>query len=54
MIDVPGAADQRHKEIDNLRGGSRILANQLEDPDIDHKVLVQGNVPGVMVPPPGP
>jgi hypothetical protein len=53
MIDVLSAeADARHKEVDTIRGVARILAGEREDPNIDQRVLIQGNVPGVVVPPP--
>ncbi len=54
MIDVLSAgADQRRKEVETLRYVARILSGEREDPNVDQKVLIQGSVPGVVVPPPG-
>jgi hypothetical protein len=54
MVDVMAAeADQRGKELENLRRTARILSGEREDPNIDHRVLIQGSVPGVVVPTPG-
>lgn len=54
MIDVLSAkTKQRGDEMENLRRAARILAGEREDPNIDQRVLIQGSVPGVVVPPPG-
>ena len=36
-------AEVREMELDNLRVASRILQNDLEDPDVEKKIVVQGN-----------
>jgi hypothetical protein len=45
-------AEVRKLEMENIRYAARILANEREDPNIDQRVLIQGEVPGVVVPPP--
>ncbi|HEY1341678.1 MAG TPA: hypothetical protein VGF59_29405, partial [Bryobacteraceae bacterium] len=52
MIDVKTAqAATREKELENIRLAARLLSDEREDPNIDHRVLIQGAVPGVVVPP---
>ncbi len=54
MIDAMKAAGEaRGGELENLRRTARLLAGEREDPNIDQRVLIQGEVPGVVVPPPG-
>jgi hypothetical protein len=49
-IDVQKAqADVRKEELENLRYAARILSAQLADPDIDKKIVVEGDA-GVVVP----
>jgi hypothetical protein len=43
--------ETRQIEIENLRRAARILADQLEDPDIDKKIGVEGATDRVIVPP---
>jgi hypothetical protein len=51
QLDVGKArAEVREAELENLRRAARILAGEREDPDIDKRVLVQGNA-GVLVEP---
>jgi hypothetical protein len=38
--------------VENLRRTARLLAGEREDPNVDQRVLIQGDVPGVVVPPP--
>jgi hypothetical protein len=49
-IDVKKAqAELRKAELENVRLAARLLGNELEDPDIEKKILIQGD-PGVTVP----
>jgi|JI10StandDraft_1071094.scaffolds.fasta_scaffold18041_2 hypothetical protein len=43
-------AEASRVRLDNLRRGSRILAGDLSDPDIDKKTLIEGASIGVVVP----
>jgi hypothetical protein len=43
-------AEVREAELENLRRAARLIAGEREDPDIDKRVLVQGNA-GVVVEP---
>ena len=53
MVDAMKAAGEaRGAEVENLRRTARLLAGEREDPNIDQRVLIQGDVPGVVVPPP--
>jgi hypothetical protein len=50
-VDVKRAqAETRTIELENLRRGARLVAGQLEDADIDKKIVVEGNVGPVAVP----
>jgi hypothetical protein len=44
-------ADVRHSELENLRLAARTLRGELEDPDIEKKVVIQGAGQGVTVTP---
>jgi hypothetical protein len=45
QVDVKDAqADVRQKELENVRRAERILSDELEDPDIEKKVVVEGNI----------
>jgi hypothetical protein len=53
MIDVKDAQEKvRGEALENLRRAARLLASEREDPNIDHRVLIQGEVPGFVVPTP--
>jgi hypothetical protein len=53
MVDAMKAAGEaRGAEVENLRRTARLLAGEREDPNVDQRVLIQGDVPGVVVPPP--
>ena len=53
MIDVKAAQEKlRGDALENVRRAARLLAGEREDPNIDHRVLIQGSVPGVVVPTP--
>lgn len=53
MIDVKAAQEKlRGDALENVRRAARLLADEREDPNIDHRVLIQGSVPGVVVPTP--
>ena len=55
MIDVKRAqAEVRKLEMENLRYAARVLSDEREDPEIEQRVLVQGQVPPVVVPTPQP
>jgi hypothetical protein len=41
----------RHAELENVRLAARALGNKLDDPDIDKKVLIEGNNASVVVQP---
>jgi hypothetical protein len=52
IIDVKSAqADLRGKELNNVRRAELILQGDLEDPDIEKKIVIEGNAPQVVVPP---
>ena len=44
-------AQVRQRELDNLRYAARLLAGEREDPEIDRKIVVEGGVSNVIVPP---
>jgi len=51
-VDVKNVqADVRRKEMENIRFAARILDGKYEDPDIDRKIVVQGDGKNVIVPP---
>ncbi len=51
-LDVKKAQGEvRHAELENVRLAARALANQLEDPDIDKKIVVEGTNASVTVQP---
>lgn len=51
VIDVKMAqADHRGRELENVRRAARLLAGELEDPDIDKKIVVDGSST-IVVPP---
>jgi hypothetical protein len=51
-LDVKKAQGEvRHAELENLRLAARALANQLEDPDIEKKIVVEGQQASVTVQP---
>jgi hypothetical protein len=41
----------RKAELENVRLAARLLAGEREDPDIERKILIEGNTNGVIVPP---
>lgn len=50
MVDLMRAeAEQRGKELENLRRTAIIPSGEREDPNIDHHVFIQGTVCGVVV-----
>jgi hypothetical protein len=52
-IDVLDAREKvRAQGLESVRRAARILAEEREDPNIDHRVLIQGDVQGVVVPTP--
>jgi hypothetical protein len=52
-IDVDIAAQTaRMKALENVRLTARLLASEHDDPNVDQRVLIQGDVPSVVVPPP--
>jgi hypothetical protein len=55
MIDVMKAeGEARGAELENLRRVARILAGERDDPDVNQKILIEGQPGGVVVqPPPG-
>jgi hypothetical protein len=51
-LDVKKAqGDVRHAELENVRLAARALANQLEDPDIEKTIVVQGTNASVAIQP---
>jgi hypothetical protein len=42
-------ADAAKARLENLRRGARILANNLNDPELDRRTLIQGIPAGVVV-----
>jgi hypothetical protein len=45
MLDVKKVLGEvRHIELENLRRAARLLADEREDPDIEKKVIIEGNV----------
>jgi hypothetical protein len=55
MIDVKDAQEKvREKGLENFRRAARLLAAEREDPNIDQRVLIQGQPSGVVVQPPTP
>jgi len=51
-IDVKNAqAMVRGLELKNILWAARILAGEREDPDIDKKIVIEGNSPNIIVPP---
>ncbi len=44
-------AEVRRMELENIRYAARVLGDELEDPDIDKKIVVEGDAPQVIVPP---
>jgi len=50
IIDVKRAqAETRRIELENLRYAARILGDQLEDPDVERKTVIEGNGAHVVV-----
>jgi hypothetical protein len=45
--------EARGAELENLRRVARLLAGERDDPDINQKVLIEGQPGGVVIPPPG-
>jgi hypothetical protein len=43
-------AEVRQLELDNVRAAARILKGELEDPDIEKKIVIEGNPNGTIVP----
>lgn len=43
-------AEVREMEIDNLRQAARILVDNFEDPDVEKKILIEGNGSSVVLP----
>jgi hypothetical protein len=53
MIDVKMAQGAlREKEMETLRRAARILAGEREDPNVDQRVLIQGDTDGMVLPSP--
>lgn len=44
-------AEVRHAELENIRLAARALAGEREDPDIDKKVVIEGDTGGIVVQP---
>ncbi len=38
-------------ELENIRYAARVLDEKLEDPGIDKKIVIEGSVPQIVVPP---
>jgi hypothetical protein len=54
-IDVKKAqAEARKAELENLRLGARLANQQLGDPDIERKIIIEGNADGIVVQPDSP
>ncbi|TVL97974.1 MAG: hypothetical protein CV087_21830 [Candidatus Brocadia sp. WS118] len=43
-------AEVREMELDNLRQAARILGDNLEDPDVEKKIVIEGNGTSVVLP----
>lgn len=44
-------AEVRKMELENIRYAARVLGDKLEDPDVEKKIVIQGERPQVVVPP---
>jgi hypothetical protein len=44
-------AEVREMELENIRRAARLLADEFEDPDIEKKIVIEGNGSNVIVPP---
>ena len=44
-------AEVRHAELENIRLASRVLKGKDEDPDIEKKIIIEGNASGIVVQP---
>jgi hypothetical protein len=44
-------AEVRHAELENIRLASRVLKGKDEDPDIEKKIIIEGNDKGIVVQP---
>lgn len=44
-------AEVRKMELENIRYAARVLGDELEDPDIDKKIVIEGNTEPIVVPP---
>jgi hypothetical protein len=45
--------ETRHGELENVRLGARALRGKDEDPDIEKKIIIEGNGKGILVQPDG-
>ena len=43
-------AEVRHAELENIRLASRLTEGEIEDPDVDKKIIIQGNEQNIIVP----
>jgi len=44
-------AEVRHAELENIRLASRVLKGKDEDPDVEKKIIIEGNTGGIVVQP---
>jgi hypothetical protein len=44
-------AEVRGQELENIRRASRLLAGEREDPDVEKKIVIEGNASQIVVPP---
>jgi hypothetical protein len=44
-------AEVRHAELENIRLASRVLKGKDEDPDIEKKIIIEGNNKGIVLQP---
>jgi hypothetical protein len=50
-VDVKKAqSDARESELENLRLAARLLGGELEDPDVERKIVIEGDNQGIVVP----
>lgn len=43
-------AEVRYAELENLRSAARLVADELEDPNIEKKIIIEGNTAGFVTP----
>jgi hypothetical protein len=50
-VDVKKAqSDTRESELENVRLAARLLGGELDDPDVERKIVIEGDNQGIVVP----